>query len=114
MTENKNDLISKISDLYKSIYGVRPRPKDPSLLLQSYSELQEYFNVLCTRLKDVVEKELREQTWAVTRCEDRIQKYVSVGLNREQAVSALMLDYGCNGDLNYLCFHLNVPYGYFK
>jgi hypothetical protein len=61
-----------------------------------------------------VENEREAQAEAICDLEDRIQfmKNTVVGCTREDAIRYLHDVYNTNGDVEYLEFHLGVPFGY--
>ena len=99
-------------DMYKDAYGVRPRGVDTS----SWSEAD--FEMEFASLGAVIEREEIERKAAEARAivefEDRVTNLMHTGTNRERVIAWLMDAEGANGDFEYFCFCVGLPYGYFR
>jgi len=100
-------------DMYKDAYGVRPRGIDTT------EWTEEYFMAEFETLGKVIEQEeiarKESEAQASIRFEAQIQSMISSGAkSREAALSWIHEAEGSNGDDEYLCFLLGLPYGYFR
>ena len=104
-----------VSDLHKDAYGVRPgeyfwadwdaRDDDGK---------QRIWDNLLDDLDRALENEREYQQEAIADLENRIRFLMSAvaGCQREDAIRYLHDAYNTHGDVEYLEFHLGVPYGY--
>jgi len=103
------------SDLHKDAYGHRPSEFSSSL----WSEMnpvdkQIEWDHLIKVSAERYENEVQEQKQAAHDLEVRLQDLMMAGAkDRNMAVRWLDEAYETNGDKEYLCYKLNVPYGYF-
>ena len=99
-------------DMYKDAYGVRPRGVDTS----SWSEAD--FEMEFASLGSVIEREEADrqivQAQAIVKFEDRVTNLMHTGTNRERVIAWLMDAEHANGDVDYFCFCVGLPYGYFR
>jgi hypothetical protein len=100
-------------DMYKDAYGVRPRGIDTT------EWTEEEFMAEVETLGKVIEREeiarKESEAQASIRFEAQIQSMISSGAkNREAALAWIHEAEGSNGDDEYLCFLLGLPYGYFR
>jgi hypothetical protein len=100
-------------DMYKDAYGVRPRGIDTS----SWTEAD--FESEFTSLGKVIEREEAERQASEARAshdfEIRLQMLMSAGAKtREQAIRWVHEAEGSDGDDEYLCYLIGLPYGYFR
>ena len=100
-------------DMYKDAYGVRPRGIDTT------EWTEEYFMAEFETLGKVIEQEeiarKESEAQASIRFEAQIQSMISSGAkSRESALAWIHEAEGSNGDDEYLCFLLGLPYGYFR
>ena len=100
------------SDMFKDVYGFRPRGRDFGWTLEQYEEEFEYLErALELRLKE----EAEEQSVAIAAFEARVSELVEVGArDRETALRWIMDGSEAGGDWEYFCFQTGLPYGYFK
>lgn len=103
----------EFSDFYKDAHGFRPRHIDTSSW--TLEDFDREFEVLARVCKDNnARRELAEQESVVV-LEDRIAVLMSCGAkDRAMAIRWIAEAEECNGDMEYLCFLVGVPYGYFK
>ena len=101
------------SDFYKDAHGFRPRHIDTSTW--TLEDFDAEFEVLARVCKENnARRELAEQESVVV-LEDRIAVLLSCGAkDRSMAIRWIAEAEECNGDMEYLCFLVGVPYGYFK
>jgi len=100
-------------DMYKDAYGSRPRGIDTT------EWTEEQFMAEFETLGKVIEREeiarKESEAQASIRFEAQIQSMISSGAkNREAALAWIHEAEGSNGDDEYLCFLLGLPYGYFR
>jgi len=100
-------------DMYKDAYNFRPRGVDTSdWTLETFRKEIDY-------LQEVIERNeaLRviEEDVAIQRFEERIQQILAVGAkDRAMALRWIHEAEDTDGDDEYLCFRVGIPYGYFK
>jgi len=104
-----------VSDLHKDAYGYRPR----EFFWAQWHGVgdqgkQEIWEELLADLSDSVAEEKRQQEAAIAATEKRIQDIQDMvaGSTREDAIRYLDDVYDTRGDINFLEYHLGVPYGY--
>jgi hypothetical protein len=100
-------------DMYKDAYGVRPRGIDTTQWTEEefMSEFETLGQVI--EREEIARKE--SETQASIRFEAQIQSMISSGAkSREAALAWIHEAEGSNGDDEYLCFLLGLPYGYFR
>ena len=100
-------------DMYKDAYGSRPRGIDTT------EWTEEEFMAEFETLGKVIEREeiarKESEAQASLRFEAQIQSMISSGAkSREAALAWIHEAEGSNGDDEYLCFLLGLPYGYFR
>ena len=100
-------------DMYKDAHGFRPRHVDTSTW--TLEQFEEEFK----SLEDIIDREntLRKEREeaASHEFEMRMQDLLRSGAkNREMAMRWVHEAEGSNGDDEYLCFLIGLPYGYFK
>ena len=100
-------------DMYKDAYGVRPRGIDTSSWSESDFE-REFFQLSVTIAEeDRVRKEAEEK--AAHDFEMRILSLQMTGAtDRDMALRWVHEAEGSDGDDEYLCFLVGLPYGYFR
>jgi len=99
-------------DMYKDAYGVRPRGIDTSTWLESDFEAE--FVYLGKTIDENYKAQLASEAKAIVAFEDRVQILMGMGADdREQALHWIHEAEGSNGDDEYLCFLLGLPYRYF-
>ena len=99
-------------DMYKDAYGVRPRGVDTSNWDEATFEAE--FNYLQDLIvKNDQERKIAEQE-AVHAFEMRVQDLYSCGAkDREMALRWIHEAEGSNGDDEFLCYLVGLPYRYF-
>ena len=100
-------------DMYKDAYGMRPRGIDTS----SWTEA-EFLNVF-EQLAEVIQREEEQrkinEAEASVRFEAQIDSLIAAGaVSRDAALKWIHEAEGSNGDDEYLCFLLGLPYAYFR
>ena len=100
-------------DMYKDAYGVRPRGIDTS----TWSEAD--FEAKFVSLSKVIEQENKARVESEERAahdfEMRVLSLLQTGAkDREMALRWIHEAEGSDGDDEYLCFLVGLPYGYFR
>jgi hypothetical protein len=100
-------------DMHKDAYGVRPRGIDTSSWSESDFE-REFFQLSVTIAEeDRVRKEAEEK--AAHDFEMRVLSLQQTGAkDRAMAIRWVHEAEGSDGDDEYLCFLIGLPYGYFR
>ena len=100
-------------DMYKDAYGVRPRGVDTSAW--TLADFDAEFQLLGEIIKqeDIARK--AAETEAIEKFEQHIINTICMGArNRETALRWIMDASNANGDWEYLCYDLGLPYQYFR
>lgn len=100
-------------DMHKDAYGFRPRGIDTSTW--SLADFEAEFE----QLGKVIEREetarKESEAKAIVRFEEQVTSFIGSGArDRETAIRWFHEAESTNGDEDYLCFCLGLPYGYFK
>jgi hypothetical protein len=100
-------------DMYKDAYGVRPRGIDTSTWIESDFEAE------FVQLAGVIEREnevrVAAEEQAMIAFEMRVQDLMTSGAKDfEMAMRWVHEAEGSNGDEEYLCYLVGLPYGYFR
>jgi hypothetical protein len=100
-------------DMYKDAHGVRPRGTDTS----DWSLAR--FRAEMLYLQEVIERnDLQrrvDEDAAIHAFEARVEKIISLGAkDRAMAIRWIHEAEGSDGDDEYLCYRVGVPYGYIK
>jgi hypothetical protein len=100
-------------DMYKDAYGVRPRGVDTSAWDEATFEAE--FNYLQDLIaKNDQEREIAERE-ATQAFEQRMQDLYSCGAkDRDMALRWVHEAEGSDGDDEFLCYLVGLPYGYFR
>ena len=100
------------SDMYKDAHGFRPRNDVSAWTLEDF---EQEFKDLGRIINADMEREEAEQEEAVNDFEARVRATIAAGAgDRETAIRWIDTAEDAGGDREYLCFLLNLPYGYFK
>jgi hypothetical protein len=100
-------------DMYKDAYGFRPRGIDTSSW--TVEQFEEEFESLQKAINANYEQEKEQQAKAMVAFEARVTKVIASGArNRDTAMRWIHEAEGSQGDDEYLCFLVGLPYGYFK
>ena len=100
-------------DMYKDAYGVRPRGIDTSAWTLEQFEA-EFRQLGMTIADNEIERKESEER-AMHDFETRVQMLLSAGAkDREQALRWIHEAEGSDGDDEYLCYLIGLPYGYFR
>jgi hypothetical protein len=100
-------------DMYKDAYGVRPRGIDTT------EWTEEQFEAEFVQLGKVIDANYKEQLAAEARAveqfEAQVASFIQSGAkDRATAIRWFHEAEQTNGDEEYLCFCLGLPYGYFR
>jgi hypothetical protein len=99
-------------DMYKDAYGVRPRGIDTSTWTEADFE-NEFASLGAVIEREEADRKVAEAR-AIVEFEDRVANLMHTGTNRERVIAWLMDAEGANGDDDYFCFLVGLPYGYFR
>ena len=103
----------EFSDFYKEANGFRPRHIDTSSW--TLEDFDREFEVLARVCKDNTARRVAEEAAAVTKLEARIAELITIGAkDRTMAIRWIAEAEEAGSDMEYLCFLVGVPYGYFK
>lgn len=103
------DMQGAYSDLYKDVYGFRPRG---SAIWDNYEALGQEIEYLYGELERVVEREKAEQVIAVAAFEQRVSETIATGAgSREDAIRWIAQGVGY-ADPDFICHEYGLPYGY--
>lgn len=109
----KEQLAATHYDFYKDVHGIRPRWMNYDAMTEADLE-KELDQLSVESERQRVEEEAR-QKMSIAVLENRIEALIKSGAKtREGAIRWLHEAHDTNGDDDYLCFHLDVPYGYFR
>ena len=100
-------------DMYKDAYGVRPRGVDTSTwTVETFLKEFAYLGLVIER-EDIARKEA--ETSAVEAFERRVFELLRTGAkDKEMAMRWIHEAEGSNGDDEYLCYLVGLPYQYFR
>jgi len=100
-------------DMYKDAYGVRPRGIDTSTWSEADFEAEFVSLSKVIKQENIVRKEAEEK--ASIDFEMRVQGLMMSGAKDfEMALRWIHEAEGSNGDDEYLCYLVGLPYGYFR
>jgi len=100
-------------DMYKDAYGVRPRGIDTTMWTEAEFEA-EFVSLSRTIDANYREQVAREEV-AMHEFEMRMQDLLRSGAKtREMALRWVHEAEGSNGDDEFLCYLVGLPYGYFR
>ena len=98
-------------ELHKDVYGVKARWYQAKSIEQARKDLES----LEAAGKEIWAREEQERQEAVKRFEARVQQVIESGAkDRETALRWIHQAEDTDGDDEYLCYKLNLPYAYFK
>ena len=100
-------------DMYKDAYGVRPRGIDTSTwTLQDFQ--QEFASLQEVIVREEANRQVAEKE-AIAKFEQHVTNTICMGArDRETALRWIMDASTANGDWEYLCYDLGLPYHYFR
>lgn len=108
------ELQSTYSDYHKDLYGFRPRSMSDEQW-NSEEWLRAEIKYLDEVAPSIYAEEAKQEQAAIDAVEATIADIINVGAgDRATAVEWLAHANEVDGDMDYLCFLLGVPYGYFK
>lgn len=106
-------LACEYSDYHKEAYGYRPRNDVSGWTVADYKDEFNILSRVCTENRKLQEAAERE---AIDAFESLVKKLVTVNgvPDRDAAVRHLVEAEGVDGDMEYFCFRVGLPYGYLK
>lgn len=100
-------------DMYKDAHGFRPRGVDTSSWTEE--DFRKEFEYLANTIEANYVAEQAAQAEATVRFEQRVADLIVSGArDRETALRWIHDAEGSDGDDEYLCFLVGLPYGYFR
>ena len=100
-------------DMFKDAYNYRPRGIDTTTWTEAMFMAE--FETLARVIEENEVQRIRSEELAVARFEEQIRSVIADGAgDRETAIRWFHESEGSNGDDDYLCFLLGLPYGYIK
>ena len=100
-------------DMYKDAYGVRPRGIDTSTWTEYAFQVEFEHLALVIQQEETARKE--SEASASVRFEAQMDSLMQAGaVTRDAALKWIHEAEGSDGDDEYLCFLLGLPYGYFR
>ena len=100
-------------DMYKDAYGVRPRGIDTTEWTEEQFEAE--FVQLSKTIDANYKEQLEQEERATIDFEMRVQNLMTSGAKSyEMAIRWIHEAEGSDGDEEYLCFLVGLPYGYFR
>jgi hypothetical protein len=100
-------------DMYKDAYGVRPRGIDTSTWTMQDFQL-EFASLEAVIVREEAQHRVAEKE-AVDKFEQHVTNTICMGArDRETALRWIMDASNANGDWEYLCYDLGLPYQYFR
>ena len=107
-----NELAATYSDMYKDVHGFRPRNNISDWTEQTFHNEIDW---LSKELQTQIDEEKMYQSQNAADFEKRIIRTIEVGAgDRETALRWIHEAEDTNGDVDYLCYKLNIPYDYFS
>ena len=100
-------------DMYKDAYGVRPRWIDTTKW--TLADFEAEFASLATAIEQAEVERKAAEAEAMHAFEMRVQGLLMSGAkDREMALRWIHEAEGSNGDNDYLCYLIGLPYNYFR
>jgi hypothetical protein len=100
-------------DMYKDAHGVRPRGIDTSTWTMQDFQL-EFASLEAVIVREEAQHRVAEKE-AVDKFEQHVTNTICMGArDRETALRWIMDASNANGDWEYLCYDLGLPYQYFR
>ena len=100
-------------DMYKDAHGVRPRGIDTSTWTLQDFQL-EFASLEAVIVREEAQRKVAEKE-AVDKFEQHVTNTICMGArDRETALRWIMDASNANGDWEYLCYDLGLPYHYFR
>jgi len=99
-------------DMYKDAYGSRPRGIDTTSWTEAQFEAE--FELLGKTIDANYKEQLAMEAKAIERFEAQVKSFIESGAkDRETAIRWFHEAEGSDGDDEYLCYLLGLPYRYF-
>lgn len=101
-------------DMYKDAHGFRPRHMMDAIRSATVEELRRDMDQLQVIIADNERQREQEQARAVEAFEIRVQSLINIGArDRAMALRWIHEAEGTDGDDEYLCYTVGLPYRYF-
>ena len=98
--------------MYKDAYGHRQRGIDTDSWTLADFE-QEFAGLGAVIQREEADRKTAEAE-AIVKFEDSVTNLMHTSTNRERVIAWLMDAEHANGDADYFCFCVGLPYGYFR
>lgn len=109
----KEQLECALWDAYKDAHGIRPRFMNMECM--TVEELKEQLEYCCRTIEQNEIQRKEDESRAMHDFEMRMLSLMQCGAkSREQALRWVHEAEDSNGDDDYLCYLLGLPYGYFR
>ena len=109
----KEQLAATHYDFYKDVHGIRPRWMNYDAMTEE--DLEKELDQLGREADAQRIEEEQRHKMNTSILENRIQALINSGAkNRDGAIRWLHEAHDTNGDDDYLCYLLDIPYGYFR
>jgi len=109
----RDQLAATHYDFYKSVHGIRPRWMDYDAMTEA--DLEAELDRLSKEAEVQAQMEAEQEAIAIAKVENRIGEYMTMGAkDRIQAIQWIMDAEDANGDADYCCYLLGLPYGYLE
>ena len=109
----KEQLAATHYDFYKDVHGIRPRWMNYDAMTEE--DLEKELDQLGREADAQRIEEEQRHKMNTSILENRIQALIDSGAkNRDGAIRWLHEAHDTNGDDDYLCYLLDIPYGYFR
>lgn len=108
----QEELHSIYWDMYKDAYGVRPRGIDTSDWTEYAFQVE--FEQLALTIEANETQRKESEARAISMFEARVANLMHTGTNRERVIAWIHEAEGTNGDDEFLCWTVGLPYRYFK
>lgn len=107
-------LLSDYSDLYKDVWGCRPRFEGMRQWTLEVASAE--MDSLIKRSEVVFAEEEAEQLRSIVAFENHVRDLIEKFGAKDRATALRWIDqeYNCNGDREFLCYCANLPYRYFN
>lgn len=109
----KEQLAATHYDFYKDVHGIRPRWMNYDAMTEQ--ELEKELEQLGREAEVQAKEEAEQQAKAIDDFEHVVLNLLMSGAkDRAMAIRWLHESHDTGGDDEYLCYHLGLPYGYFR
>lgn len=108
---DKDELYQIYSDLYKEMYGVRPRFDYNKMDLETLHKMVD--NLAVEYDQHMVNEKNREKEAAI-KFEQFLKTVIDIGAGTREIAIRWLIESDDHGSHEYLCYRYGLPYGYFS